>query len=198
MTYNCRYCGAVLSTRGNRSRHETRFHPDEMNLLTYHCSICEFISRRMNELEQHMRSQHPRFTYCCHTCHLELNNSHLFAQHARSVHSFPVFGNECQPTQPAQQSAFNATLQLYSLEPLRADEVTARDLEAFMKTKKGQIEELIAEKLSGGPQKFQLSAELELLKHLRKLSSDTCECRGIIKCRFFINGGKNVGGVVHF
>ena len=111
MTYNCRYCEAVLSTRGNRSRHETRFHPDEMNLPTYHYSISEFTSRRMNELEQHMRSQHSRFTNCCHTCHLGFKNSDLFAQHARSVHSFPVFGNEFQPTQTAQQSAFNATLQ---------------------------------------------------------------------------------------
>ena len=152
LTYNCRFCEAVLSTRANRSRHETRFHPDEMNLPTYHCSICEFTSCRLNELEQYMWSQHSPFTNCCHTCHLGFNNFHLVRQHARSVHSFPVFGNEFQPTQPAQQSYFNATLQSYSLEPLRADEVVARDLEAFMKTKQGQIEELIAEKMSRGPQ----------------------------------------------
>ena len=98
MTFACRYCDSVLSTRGNRSRHETKFHPDEMKLPTYHCSLCEITSRKMTELEQHMRTQHSRFTNCCRSCHLGFNSSHLYAQHARSVHSIPVFGAEFQPT----------------------------------------------------------------------------------------------------
>ena len=94
MTYPCRYCDSVLSTRGNRSRHETKFHPDEMKLPTYHCSLCEFTSRKMSEPEQHMRTELSRFTNCCRVCHLGFNSSYLYAQHARSVHSNPVFGAE--------------------------------------------------------------------------------------------------------
>ena len=91
-TQHCRYCDSVLSTRGNRSPHETKFHQDEMKLPTYHCSLCEFTSRKMSELEQQMRTQHSRFTNYCRSCHLGFNSSHLYAQHARSVHSIPVFG----------------------------------------------------------------------------------------------------------
>ena len=55
MTFACRYCDSVLSTRGNRSRHEKKFLPDEMKLPTYHCSLCEFTSQKMSELEQNFK-----------------------------------------------------------------------------------------------------------------------------------------------
>ena len=157
MTFACRYCDSVLSTRGNRSRHETKFHPDEMKLPTYHCSLCEFTSRKMSELEEHMQTQHSRFTNCCRACHLGFNSSHLYAQHARSVHSIPVFGAEFQPTQPSDQSAFNGSLQSYSIEPTDDEMVPARDLQAFMKFKQERIQELIDQKLSAGPQSSILS-----------------------------------------
>ena len=65
MTFACRYCDSVLSARGNRSRHETKFHSDEMKLPTYHCCLREFTSRKMSEMEQQVRTQHSRFTNCC-------------------------------------------------------------------------------------------------------------------------------------
>ena len=103
MTFACRYCDSALSTRGNSSRHETKIHPDEMKLPTYHCSLCEFTSRKMSELEQNMRTEHSRFTNCFRACHLGFNILHLYAEHARSVHSIPVFCAEFQPTQPPDQ-----------------------------------------------------------------------------------------------
>ena len=172
MIFACRYCDSVLSTRGNRSRQETKFHPDEMKLPTYHCSLCEFTSRKMSELEQHMRTQHSRFTNCCRSCQLGFNSSHLYAQHARSVLSIPVFGAEFQPNQPPDQSAFNGSLQSYSREPTDDEMVLARDLQAFMKIKQKRIQELIDQKLSAGPQKVQFSAELQLLKHFREPDED--------------------------
>ena len=153
MTFACWYCDSVLSTRRHRSRHETKFHPDEMKLPTYHCSLCEFTSRKMTELEQHMRSEHSRFTNCCRSCRLGFNSSHLYAQHARSVHSIPVFGAEFQPTQPPDKSAFNGSLQSYSIETTDDEMVVARDLQAFMKFEQERIQELTGRKLSAGPQK---------------------------------------------
>ena len=172
VTFACRYCDSVLSTRGNRSRHETKFHPDETKLPTYHCSLCEFTSRKMSELEQHTRTAHSRFTNCCRACHLGINSSHLYAQHARSVHSIPVFGAEFQPTQSSDQSAFNGSLQSYSIEPTDDEMVLARDLQAFMKFKQERIQELIDQKLSAGPQKVQFSAEMKLLKQFREPDGD--------------------------
>ena len=172
MTFACRYCDSVLSTRGNRSRHETKFHPDEMKLPTYHCSLCEFTYRKMSELEQHMRTQHSAFTNCCRSCHLGFNSSHLYAQHARSVHSNPVCGAEFQPTQPLNQSAFNGILQSYSIEPTDDEMVVARDLQAFMMFKQEPIQELIDQNLSAGPEKVQFSAELQLLKQFREPDED--------------------------
>ena len=172
MTFAFRYCDSVLSTRWNRSHHETKFHPDEMKLPNYHCSLCDFTSRKLSELEQHMRTEYSRFTNCCRACHLGFNSSHLYAQHARSVHSIPVFGAEFQPTQPPDQSAFNGSLQSYSIEPTDDEVVLARDLQAFMKFKQERILELIDQKLSAGPQKAQFSAELQLLKQFREPDED--------------------------
>ena len=172
MIFACRYCNSVLSFRGNRSRHETKFHPDQMKLPIYHCSLSEFISRKMCEVEQHMRTERSRFTNCCRTFHLGFNSWHFYAQHARSVHSIPVFGAEFQPTQPPNHSAFNGSLQSYSIEPTDDEMVLARDLQAFMKFKQERIQELIDQKLSAGPQKVQFSAELQLPKQFREPDED--------------------------
>ena len=75
------------------------------------------------------------------------NSSHLYAQHARSVHSIPVFGAEFQPTQPPDQSAINGSLQSYSIQPTDDEMVLARDLKAFMKFKQERIQEIIDQKL---------------------------------------------------
>ena len=141
-----------LTPEENRARHETKFHPDEIKLPTYQCSLCEFTSRKPSELHQHMRTQHSRLTNCCRSCHLGFNSSHLYAQYARSVHSIPVVGAEFQPTQPPNQPAFNGSLKSYSIEPTEDEMVVARDLQAFMKFKQERIQELRDRKLSAGPQ----------------------------------------------
>ena len=79
---------------------------------------------------------------------------------------------EFQPTQPPNQSAFNGSLQSYSIEPTDDEIVVARDLQAFMKFKQGQIQELFDQKLSAGPQKVQFSAELQFLKQFREPDED--------------------------
>ena len=50
--------------------------------------------------------------------------------------------------------------------------VISRDLQAFMKFKQEQIQELIDQKFSAGPQKVQFSAELQLLKQFREPDED--------------------------
>ena len=50
--------------------------------------------------------------------------------------------------------------------------VLARDLQEFMKFKQEQIQELIDQKLSAGPQKVQFFAELQLLKQFREPDED--------------------------
>ena len=50
--------------------------------------------------------------------------------------------------------------------------VLASDLQAFMKFKQEQIQELIDQKLTAGPQKVQFSAELQLLKQFREPDED--------------------------
>ena len=70
ITYSWRFCPSTFSTPGNKSRHETRFHPDECGLPHYQCSICEFSTRKMSPLEEDMRTVHSKFTNCCRSCYL--------------------------------------------------------------------------------------------------------------------------------
>ena len=97
MVYSCNFCSATFCTRGNRSRHQHKFHPDDVGLPVYNCSLCVFNSRKLFELEQHMRTCHSKFTNCCRSCFMGFNDAHLFAQHMNSLHSLPVFGPEYQP-----------------------------------------------------------------------------------------------------
>ena len=202
MTFDYWYCASVLNTRWNRSRHETKFHPNEVKLSTYHCSLCKCTSRKMSELEQHMRTQHSRFTNCCQACQLRLNSSYFYVQHATSVHSIPVFGGEFQPTQRPNQSAFNGS-QSYSIGPTVDKTVLARDLPEFMKFKQGRIQELIDEKLSADPQKipfFSRTATSQTISwawwrrrahyHFRYLSDDSCVLWRALKWQFCRYGGK--------
>ena len=162
MTYSCRFCLSTFSTPGNKSRHETQFHPDECGLPHYQCSICEFSTRKMSPLEEHIgdqftqnswRTVHSKFTNCCRSCYLGFNNSHHYAQHMSFVHSLPVFGEEFQPLQIPSQYAFNGHLQTFVIEAENNDEISL-DLQTFMQSKRAQIEELNEQKFSSGPQKI--------------------------------------------
>ena len=133
MTYSCRFCPSTFSTPGNKSQHETQFHPDECSLRHYQCSICEFSTRKLSPLEEHMRTIHSKFTIFCRSCYLGFNNSHLCAQHMSSVHSLPVFGEEFQPLQIPSQSAFNGRLQTFVIEAENNGE-NSSDLQTFMQS----------------------------------------------------------------
>ena len=171
MTYSCRFCPSTFGTPGNKLRHETQFHPDEYGLPHYQCSICEFSTRKMSPLEEHMRTVHSKFTNCCRSNYLGLNNSNLYAQHMSSVHSIPVFGEEFQPLQIPSQSAFNGYLQTFVIEAENNKE-NSFDLQTFMQSKRAQIEEFIEQKLSSGPQKVPFSSELSLFKPKHETDED--------------------------
>ena len=160
MVYSCRYCYSSLSTASNRTRHEHYFHPDELGLPTFQCSLCELISRKISNLEHHMRTEHSRFTNCCHSCHLGFNETRLYPQHMNSVHSPLLFGEEFEPRDTSTESAFNGLVRAF--ETTDADEV--RDHETFLRAQKPRIENLINEQLCHGPQKVQLCAKLQLIK----------------------------------
>ena len=100
---------------------------------TYHCSLCEFTSRKMSELEQHMQTKIFKVQKLFSGFHVGFNSSHLYAQHARTVHSIPVFDAEF-PKKPTDDKM-----------------APARDLQAIMTFKQEQIQELIDQKLSTGP-----------------------------------------------
>ena len=153
--YLCRYCDSSLSTASNRTKHEHHFHPVELGLPTYQCSLCKFTSRKISNLEQHMRTEHSRFTNCCRSCHLGFNGSHIYAQHMNSVHSLPVFGEELEPRNTPTESAFNGLLRTFE----------TSDLETFMSAQKPRINNLKSEQLCHGPQKVQLCAKLQLIKY---------------------------------
>ena len=111
MVFNCKYCSATFANRGNQSRHEHRYHPDEVGLPVFTCCICTFTCRKLSELEQHMRTCHQKFTNCW-SCYMGFNDTRLFAQHMSSLHSLPVFGDQFAPTQAPAETAFNGTLLL--------------------------------------------------------------------------------------
>ena len=144
MVYSCNFCSATFSTRGNRSRHQLKFHPDDVGLRVYNCSLCAFNSQKLSELEQHMRTCHSKFT----NCFMGFNDAHLFAQHMNSLHSLPVFGPEYQPKETKAETAFNGALQTYETVNNTAD----RDLESFMLNQISAIPTLIEQRLSQGPQ----------------------------------------------
>ena len=125
----------------------------------------------MSPLEEHMSTVHSKFTNCCRSCYLGFNNSHLYAQHKSSVHSLSVFGEEFQPLQIPSQSAFNGYLQTFVIEAENNEE-NSLDLQTFMQSKRAQIEELIEQKLSSGPQKIQISAKLSLFKPKHETDED--------------------------
>ena len=128
MVYSCNFCSATFSTRGNRSRHQHIFHPDDVGLPGYNCSLCAFSSRKLSKLEQHMRTCHSKFTNCCRSCFMGFNDAHLLAQPMNSLHSLPVFGPEYPPKEAIAETAFNGVLQTYEIVINTAD----RDLESFM------------------------------------------------------------------
>ena len=158
IVYSCRYCDSSLSTASNRTRHEHYFHPDELGLPTFQCSLCEFISRKISNLEHHMRTEHWRFTNCCHSCHLGLNDTRLYPQHINSVHPPLFFDKEFEPRDTSTESAFNGLLRTF--ETTDADE--ASDLETFFRAQKPRIDILINEHLCHAPQKVQLCAKFFL------------------------------------
>ena len=162
MVFNCKYCSATFANRGNQSRHEHRYHPDEVGLPVFTCCICTFTCRKLSELEQHMRTCHQKFTNCCRSCYMGFNDTRLFAQHMSSLHSLPVFGDQFQPTQAPAKTAFNGTLQSYHLPPSPTQANT--DLAQFMLQHKPQVDSLIEQKLPQGSQKVQFSAHLQLRK----------------------------------
>ena len=94
MGFQCSYCDSILNTKGNRSRHEHKFHPDEIGLPVYQCSLCEFFCRKISLLEDQMKTAHQRFTNCCQSCLLGFNDCHLYVQHMTSVHHLPVLGEQ--------------------------------------------------------------------------------------------------------
>ena len=160
MGFQCRYCDSILSTKENRSRHEHKFHPDEIGLPVYQCSLCEFTCRKISLLEEHMKTAHQRFTNCCQSCLLGFNDCHLYVPHMTSVHHLPVLGEQFQPRDTPLESAFHGVLR--SFESTAAEE--SNDLENFMRIQKPKIDTLISEHLTQGPQKVQLCAKLRLVK----------------------------------
>ena len=154
MGFQCRYCDSVLSTNGNRSRHEHNFHPDEISLPIYQCSLFEFTWRKISLLEEHMKTAHQRFTNCCQSCLLGFNNCHLYVQHMPSVHHLPVLCEQFQPRDTPSESAFHGVLRTF--ESTEAEK--SNDLENFIRIQKP--------KLTQGPQKGQLCAKLRLIKVL--------------------------------
>ena len=129
MGFQCRYCDPILRTKGNRSRHEHKFHPDEIGLPVYQCSLYEFTCRKISLLEDHMKTAHQRFTNCCQSCLLGFNDCHLYVQHMTSVHHLPVLGEQFQPRDTPLESAFNGVLR--SFESTETEE--SNDLENFMR-----------------------------------------------------------------
>ena len=146
MVFNCNYFSATFANRQNQSRHENRYHPDEVGLPVFTYCICIFTNRKLSELEQHMRTCHQKFTNCCRSCYMGFNDTRLFAQHMSSLHSLPVFGDKFQPTQAPAETAFDGTLQSYHLPPSTTQAYT--DLAQFMLQHKPQIDSLIEQKLS--------------------------------------------------
>ena len=159
MVFNCKYCLATFANRGNQSRHEHRYHPNEVGLPVFTCCICTFTCRKLSELEQLMKTFHQKFANCCPFCYMDFNDTRLFAQHISSLHSLTVFGDQFQPTQAPAETAFNVTLQSYHLPPSTTQANT--DLAQFMLQHKPQIRSLIEQKLSEGSQKVQFSAHLQ-------------------------------------
>ena len=172
MVYSCNFCSATFSTRGNRSRSQHKFHPDDVGLPVYNCSLCAFNSRKLSELEQRMQTCHSKFTNCCRSCFMGFNDAHLFAQHMNSLQSLPVIGPENQPKDATAETAFNGVLQTYEIANNTAD----RDLESFMLNQRSAIVTLIEQRLSQGPQKVQFAVKVQLLKlHQDENSTETEE-----------------------
>ena len=149
MGFHCRYGDSILSTKGNRSRHEHKVHPDEIGLPVYQCSLCEFTCRKISLLEEHLKTAHQRFTNCCQSCLLGFNDCHLYVQHMTSVHHLPVLGEQFQPRDTPLESAFHGVLR--SFESTAAEE--SNDLGNFMRIQKPKIDTLISVQLTQGPQK---------------------------------------------
>ena len=148
MDFQCRYCESILSTEGNRSRHEHNYHPDEIGLPVYKCSLSEFTWRKISLLKEHIKTAHEQFTNCCQSRLLGFNNFHLYVQHMTSVHQLPVL-EQFQPRDTPSESAFHGVLR--TLESVEAEE--SNDLENFMLIQKSKVDSLISEQLTQGPQK---------------------------------------------
>ena len=89
MMYLCRYCIFSISTASSRTRIGHHFHPDEIVLPICQCSLCKISSRKISNLERHMRTEHSWFTNCCRSWHLAIiaNQLHFCVKNS----SHPVY-----------------------------------------------------------------------------------------------------------
>ena len=126
----------------------------------YNCSLYVFSSRKLSELEQHMRTCHSEFTKCYRSCFMGFNRAPLFAQHMNSLHSLPVFGPEYQPREARAGTAFIGVLQIYQI----VNSTAERDLESFILNQRSATATLIEQRLSQGQQKSQFTVKAQLLK----------------------------------
>ena len=184
MRFPCQFkCGKTFTNKSNRSRHEIKFHPDELGLPVFHCSLCDIKTRKLEQLITHMRETHEKYTNHCITCRLGFNDAHLYAQHMRSVHTLPVFGPDFDTREQPSKSAFGGVLQNYLLSP--NNDESLMDIRQFMSIKRAHVEELVNERLASGPQKMQMSIELRLMKPTRESTNpndDDDDERVVIFC----------------
>ena len=152
MTFACQYFDSLLSTRGLRSQFETKFHPDEMKL--------PFVTVLYVSLH------HKKYLNWSNTCELNIQGSQTVVGLATSDSivrtsipnmqghfiQFQSLVPSFNQLNPRDQSAFNGSLQSDSKEPTTDDKmVLARDLQALVKFKQEQIQELIDQKIISGP-----------------------------------------------
>ena len=161
--FPCEFCGVEIKLKPNLYRHKQRFHPDELGLPTYRCSLCTFSCRSLTEMETHFNSHPDQLCNLCSYCHFAFGSVDELNQHVLSSHGLPLWGRGTRwSLPPPTQTALNGSLQTCEFD----GEGVSYDLLEFMLLYKERILDLLQNLGFEKPRKVQFSALLQLIKPL--------------------------------
>ena len=150
LSFSCKFCNAKFTFRTNRNRHQRNLHPDEIGVPVYRCEHCDFTSRDLLTLEQHLGNQHNQLVQCCLSCYIGFDSADRFPTHIRDQHG--LSSRTSETSRRTTETAFQGTLQVFTIDGTEVDQ----DLMDFVLNNRDITTNFINSEVSNAAKKFSL------------------------------------------
>ena len=156
----CDICTKTFANRQNLNRHRKNIHGVRRNVQEIFCSLCNFRSHSLLEMQSHLSTEHEgNPVRVCVYCKKVFIQEKEFKNHLHSEHSLPA----SQPIDPSEnirtKSAFKNTFQSFYV-----DGDGSIDLIQFMLQNELIVRQTLLENAQSSPLKMQMSANIRLQK----------------------------------